>query len=78
MILGHVLRGQILYTNDIVLPDNLGGQFVQHVLPLVCNMLMEPCHLKPCFLPAVAPLCFSGELPLETGQSLLGLSLIHI
>ena len=35
-------------------------------------MLMESCHLKPCFLPAVAPLCFSGELPLETGQFLLG------
>lgn len=51
---------------------------MEHIFPLVCNMLVQPCHLKPSLFPAVTPLCFSGELPLETGQLFLGLGEILV
>ena len=41
---------------------------MEHIFPLVGNAFLEPSHFDPHFLPAVAPLCFSGELPLEMGK----------
>ena len=71
MVLDHVLWGQVLNTYDVVLPQDLGGQLVQGIVALVGDTLMRPGHFDPCLLPAPAPLCFSGELPLEAGQFLL-------
>jgi len=51
---------------------------MHHVHPLVGNVLMEPGHLKPRFLSAVAPLCFSGELPLELCEFLLALGKVLV
>ena len=68
MVLDHVLGCQVLNADQIVLAHKVSGQLVEHILSLVGDVLMQSCQLKPCFLPAVAPLCFSGELPLEAGQ----------
>ena len=67
MVLDHVLGCQVLNADQIVLAHKVSGQLVEHILSLVGDVLMQSCQLKPCFLPAVAPLCFSGELPLEPG-----------
>ena len=67
----HVFRGQILNADHVVLADDFRGHLVEHILPLVGDVLMQPCHLKPSLFPAVALLCFSGELPLEAPQFLL-------
>ena len=56
MVLDHVGRSQILDADHVVLPDEFSGQLVQHILPLVGNVLMEPCHLASCLFPAVAAL----------------------
>ena len=40
---------------------------VNQRITLVRNVLMQSCHLKSCLFPSVAPLCFSGEFPLEFG-----------
>ena len=73
MISHHVFEGQILQADDIILSHQVCGQFVEHILPLVYYVLMETSNLKPCLFLALAPLCFSGELPLEPDQFLLGL-----
>lgn len=51
---------------------------MKHIFSLVCNMFVQSSHLKPSLFPALTPLCFSGELPLETSQLLLGLSEILV
>ena len=71
MVFDHVLRSQIFYADDIILPHQFRGQLVDHIVALVGYMLMEPGNLKPCLFTALAPLCFSGELTLEPGQLLL-------
>ena len=65
MVFDHVGRSQILNRNQIIVPHKAGRQFMENILPLVGDMLVQSCHLKSCFFPAVAPLCFSGELTLE-------------
>ena len=72
MILHHVLRGQILHTDDIVAPDKARGQLVEVIKPLVGNVLLETCYLQAGLLPALAVLCLSGQLALERSEALLG------
>ena len=56
--LHHVLRRQVLNRYEVIVPDKLGGQFMQHVLPLAGNVLLQPRHLDPCLFPALAPFVF--------------------
>ena len=44
------------------------------IFPLIGDMLMQSGYLDPRFFSAAAPLCFSGELPLETDQLLFRFS----
>lgn len=76
--LHHVLRRQVLNRYEVIVPDKLGGQFMQHVLPLAGNVLLQPRHLDPCLLPMLTPLCLSGELTLEAGKFLLVLSKVFV
>ena len=76
--LHHVLRRQVLNRYEVIVPDKLGGQFMQHVLPLAGNVLLQPRHLDPCLLPTLTPLCLSGELTLEAGKFLLVLSKVFV
>ena len=76
--LHHVLRRQVLNRYEVIVPDKLGGQFMQHVLPLAGNVLLQPRHLDPCLLPTLTPLCLSGELTLEAGKFLLVLSKVCV
>ena len=42
--LHHVLRRQVLNRYEVIVPDKLGGQFMQRVLPLAGNVLLQPRH----------------------------------
>ena len=64
MIPHHVFGGQVFYTNDVVAPHKLGCHFMDCILPLIGNALMQPCHLNACLLSVATPLWLSGELPL--------------
>lgn len=65
----HGLQLSVSMCKEIV-PTNQAGILAYLssgviILPLVSNALMESRYLKSVFLPAIAPLCFSGELSLE-------------
>lgn len=51
---------------------------MKRVVALVDNLLVETGNLDPRFLPAIAPLCFSGELTLESGNLLLALGKVLV
>ena len=78
VILYHVLGSQILQADHIILPDQSGRQLLEHIVPLCCYLLMEPCHFADCLCPPVTPLCFSGELPLGFGKLLFDLAQILV
>lgn len=40
VVLDHVLRSQVLNADQIVVPDKLGRQLVEHILPLIGNMFL--------------------------------------
>jgi len=73
MVSDHVFRRKVFDADDIVFSKKLRRQLMQHISSLVRDMLMKECHLDSGFFPAIAPLWFSGELTLETGQLLFGL-----
>lgn len=73
MVLHHVLGSQVLNGNEVIVPHKFSRQLVEHIAPLVLDVLMKPGNPKPCSLPAVAPLCFSGEPALEFCKFLCGL-----
>lgn len=70
MVLDHVFRGQVLDADDVVLADQLGGQLVLHVQPLVSDALMDTRNLDALLQVALAALCFSGQPALLFGELL--------
>ena len=67
MVSHHPLNIETLYTNDVIVSDQLGCQIMEIVIPLVENFLMEPGYLEASLLPVPAALWLSGQLTLELG-----------
>ena len=67
MVSHHPLNIEALYTDDVIVPDQLGCQIMEIVIPLVENFLMEPGYLEASLLPVPAALWLSGQLTLELG-----------
>ena len=65
MVSHHPLNIEALYTDDVIVPDQLSGQFMEVVIPLIGYLLMQSGHLKTSLLPVPAALWFSGQLTLE-------------
>ena len=71
VVLDHVLYGEVFHADDIIPFNESCSHLMDNVFPLISNFLMKPSDPNFCLLPVLAPLCFSGELPLETCQLLL-------
>ena len=56
VVFHHPLDVEAFYADDVVVPDQLGGQFVEVVIPLVCDLLMEPCYFEAGLVPVPAAL----------------------
>ena len=46
VIFHHSLDVEAFHADDVVVPDQLGGQLVEIVIPLICDLLMEPSLLR--------------------------------
>ena len=67
MVSHHPLNIETLYTNDVIVSDQLGCQIMEIVIPLAENFLMEPGYLEASLLPVPAALWLSGQPTLEFG-----------
>lgn len=56
MIPHHVLDAKILHADDVVISDQLSGEFMQGVHPLIMDLLMETSYLQFSLSSIVAPL----------------------
>ena len=75
VVLDHILHGEVLHTDNVVVSNEPRRHLMDGVIPLVGDFLMDACDPEFCLFPVVAPLCFSGELPLEASQFLLVLGI---
>ena len=78
MVLYHIFGRQIFNADDIILANKISGQLVQHIVTLIANTFMHPSDGDPCLLPALAPLCFSGESALEAGKFAFALAQVAV
>jgi hypothetical protein len=68
------LRAQILHANTIVLPRQVGRQFVEEVAPLVGYLAVHASHSMLRFLPATAARLLPGEVLLSFFELPVGLA----
>ena len=73
MVGHHAFDIEAFHAEDVILPDQLSGQFVQIVLPAVGNVLMLAGQAETGLLPVAAALWFSGQPALELDEPLLHL-----
>ena len=70
MVSHHPLNIEALYTDDVIVPDQLSGQFMEVVIPLVRNLLMQSGHLDTSLLPVPAALWLSGQPYARKGHAM--------
>lgn len=71
MIFHHIAWSKVFDADDIIFLNQKGGQLMEHILPLICHLLMASCNLPACLLTAFTALCFSGQTALKPGKFLL-------
>ena len=76
VIFEHAPYIEALHADDIVVPDQLGGELLQVILPAVGDVLMLFGQTEPRLLTVAAALWFSGQSPLEGSE--LFLRLLHV
>jgi len=70
MIFDHIRRLQVLNHNCLVLIDVSPAGFMQRILTLVCNLLVDTCHISSRLAPSSAPLRTRTQTLLRLRQSL--------
>ena len=70
VVFEHTPYIEALHADDIAVPDQLGGELLQVVLPAVGDVLMLLGQTEPSLLPVAAALWLSGQPPLEGGELL--------
>ena len=56
VVLHHIFGGQVLYADDVIAPYKLSRHLMDGVIPLVGNMLVQPCNRNASLLTVAAPL----------------------
>lgn len=70
VVFDHVPHCQILDCDRLVFTNETGCQFVELVLSDICDFLVNARRFDSSFLPVLAALLFSGEVPLRRDQLL--------
>ena len=60
MAFNHITGHQVLDTDDIILPNDICGQLMQHIPTLIGDVLIQPGNPDASLVPVGATLCFSG------------------
>ena len=73
VVFEHAAHIEALHADDVIVPDQLGGELVQVVLPAVGDVLMLLSQAEAGLLPVAAVLWLSGQPSLEGCEPLLRL-----